>query len=104
MNTIYPVIYVTFNLKETGIDEVAAIRLDAVDCMKGTREKKPAFSDISVLQLDYVQRKPLVRGQLVNSRIRNIEVIGVFHCGGRTLLGWDTVIASDQIRPGYTKK
>lgn len=36
----------------------------------------------------------------MNSEIRNIGVISVFHCGGRTLLGWDTVIASDQIRSG----
>lgn len=34
MDTIYPVLCVTFN-----IDGVAAIRLDAVDCTKGTRDK-----------------------------------------------------------------
>lgn len=69
--------------------------------MKGTGDKT-AFSNMSVLQLDQVQRKPLFRGKFVNIGIRNIEVISVFHCGGRTLLGCETVcrIRSGQKRNG----
>lgn len=66
--------------------------------MKETGDKT-AFSDMSVLQLDQVQRKPLFRGKFVNIGIRKIEVINVFHCGERTLLGCEKVcrIRSDQI-------
>lgn len=47
---------------------------------------------MSILQFDYVLRKPLARGQFIDSGIRNVKVISVSHCGGRILLGCDTEV------------
>lgn len=58
---------------------------------------------MSILQFDYVLRKPLARGQFIDSGIRNVKVISVSHCGGRILLGCDIVFV--MVRSGqYTKK
>lgn len=45
--------------------------------------QKQASVTFSILQLDNVLRKPLVRGYFINSGIRNFKVISVSHCGGR---------------------